>query len=246
MKKQTNFNITISGGIYKNFRVNSDGSVTVLMETHGYQPPAIKTESDITFTSVPITSITSDDDFLWYIPLKPSGHNLKERIREILKENTLKDFFIPEDYTKVKLFGQPIEALHYGSESCNTWINSAALQDCKIITYSQYVMLLAWMIKTLTEKEGWRPAKAWNAICENSEILSDLNWKRVFGFKSFLTGANKYLLPDDPINDKGCYIASGGVNGRDWNYPLARISKDGRRDCDKRNAPYLCYGFLCK
>lgn len=247
MKKQTDYNVTLSGGTYKNINIKPDGSVTILMEILGDAQPTVETKAGITFTCIPVSSITQKDDFMWYVPSSSDEIKFKERIENIFSKKTvLEDFLIPVDYTEIKLFGDPIKALYYGSASCDTWIRNAEANSWKILRISQYISLLAWMIKILVEKEGWKHKKAWKAICENSELLLDLDWETIFGFKNFLTGANKYLLPDDPFKDKGCFMASGGLNDRDWNYPLAQITKDSRRDCNLKDASYSCYGFISK
>lgn len=246
MKKQRDYTVTVSGGIYKDFKVNDDGSVTITMEMHEETEPTVKTEAGLTFVGIPVHTVSEEDEFLFYVPSNQKEIELRDKILKVLQENNNRfhDFFIPEDYTKVKLYNNSILGLGYGSESCNTWISSVKQYNCTLLSYSQYIMLLAWMLKVLTEKVGWDNKKAWTAIACNSELLSEVDWKETFGIENFLTTAKKYLLPDDPEKDKGCYQAEGGLNGRDWNYPLGQVYHDSRRDCSKKNCPYLIYGFL--
>lgn len=245
MKKQTNFKITISGGIYKDFKTNPDGSITISMEIHGDTQPIVVKESGITFVGIPIHTVTPLDDFMYYVPTTKDQIDLKKKIERVFAEKSIADFFIPFDYTQVKLFNLSFGSLGYSTESCNSWIASAKKDGCNLLTFSQYIMLLAWMLKTLTEKENWDNQKAWIAIAENSELLNDLNWEKTFGFLNFLSGTKKLLLPDDPSSN-GCYMAGGGRNGNGWNYPLGQIIDDPRRDISFENHPYRCYGFICK
>lgn len=249
MKKETTYNITISGGTFNDFRVNNDGTVTITMEMHDSNtPPTVTSEAGPTFVCIPTSKISIANDFMWYVPTDVQEIELKKNILRILgdNENCFPDFFIPEDFEKVKLFGQPKTSLGYGSASCDTWINSAEQEGCTLITISQYTMLLAYMLKVLTENEMWKPEHAWYAICQDSEQLNSLDWEKTFGFKNFLTAGKKYLIPDDTRSTLGCYMASGGINDRDSKYPLARIIRDSRSDCGKKDAPYLIYGFLAK
>ncbi|MCR5146828.1 MAG: hypothetical protein K6B70_05745 [Clostridia bacterium] len=247
MKKQRDYKVTVSGGIYKDFKVNDDGSVTITMEMHEDETePAVKKEAGLTFVGIPVHTVCEEDDFLFYVPSNNNEIELRDRILKVLQENNnhFHDFFIPEDYSQVKLYNSPIHSHGYGSSSCNTWIGGAKQYNCTLLSFSQYIMLLAWMLKTLTEKVGWDNKKAWSAIACDSSVLTELDWKETFGIESFLTTVKKYLLPDDTEKQSGCYQAEGGLNGRDWKYPLGQVYYDSRRDCSKENCPYLIYGFL--
>lgn len=246
MKKQTTYTVTVSGGIYKDFKVNADGSVTVTMEMHEEEQPTVKSEAGLTFVRIPASTVSVADGFMWYVPENEKEITLKREILKVLgnNENNFPDFFIPEDSMKVKLFGQPLTYLGSGSASCDAWINSAEQVGHEIITISQYTMLLAYMLKVLTTNVGWENEQAWYAICQDSEQLNSLDWEGTFGFKKFLSTGKKYIAPDDVSRTLGCYIASGGINDQNWKYPIAEILYDSRSDCDKKNAPYKVYGFI--
>lgn len=248
MKKETTHNITISGGVINEYQLNPDGTLTITMEMHNDTTPTITAETNLTFVCIPTSKISISDSFMWYVPNEQEEIDLKKKILTILgnNENCFPDFFIPEDDAKVKLSGEPITSLGYGCASCDAWINSAEKDNAKLITISQYVMLLAYMLKALTEKEGWTKESAWYAICQDSEKLKSLNWEKTFGFKNFLTTGKKYISPDDLSTTTGCYMACGGINSYGWKYPIAQIIHDPRRDCSKKNASYNVYGFLAK
>lgn len=247
MKKQTDYEITLSGGIYKAIEHNPDGSITIKLKTLGEpQPPKVDITAGLTFTCIPVSIIKKTDDFMYYVPRTENEMEFKQKVENMLSTAEMEDFFIPVNFFEMKFRGEPINFLGCDSASCNAWISNAEYYDCEILKFSQYIGLLSWMLKTLIEKEKWEHKKAWYSICEDSELLHKLDWENIFGFKNFLGTTKRFLLPDDPSQDTGCFIASGGLNGRDWKHPLAQIIRDPRRDCNLKEASYGCYGFMTK
>lgn len=242
---KTNYTITISGGQIGDIQKNPNGTVTINVYCFDETKPKIETKAGLTFIRIPVHTLSIWDDFLIYTPQNEAESRFKDSVVKILSQNEkIKNFYIPENHSDI-LFGNLRSCdLHYGNYSCNAWIKNAQDNNWDILKYSSYIMLLAWMLKTLIEKLGWTKTIAYEAICTNSELLQHSKWKEIFGFESLLTSGHRYLLPDDS-EDSGCFEAYGGINDSSWKYPLAKISHNHRRDCGKENAPYHAYGFVC-
>lgn len=245
MEKITEYTLTITNvGNNTRIKTNEDGSITICMDMLNDDIPKVITTAGITFVRVNVESLTLHDDWLFYKPQTKEQQKFKETVEEILKNQTVKNFFIPKNYWKeVKFFNQPLNWTGVGSTSCNSWIHSAHKNEHEMLRYSQYIMLLAWMLKKMTETVC-SLNEAWEKICDDSISLTEINWESTFGFQSFM-GSKKFLLPDDP-EDKGCYIAEGGGHYYHYKEPLAKIHHDFRRDVSLENHPYVCYGLVCK
>ncbi len=220
-------------------KTNEDGTISMSMTMLNDDTPHLKIEKGDDFIRINVEELHTYDDWLFYTPKTEKQKNFKARISEILEKGNIKNFFIPLDYCNLKFFNSSLKELHVGTNSCESWISSAKSHGSNMLTYSRYNLILAVMLKCLTEN-GYDANTSWSLICDDSRPLQDLDWVNIFGFKNFM-GYQKFLLPDDE-SDEGCYMSYGGLEYYSYLEPLADIVHNRRRDVSLEDCPFLCYG----
>ena len=238
--------IKLSNGKITVAKVLDDGTCELIVEVADVESTSEVKISDDTFVLIKASELSLDDEFMKFNSQDKRIKRVKELLTKVIKKG-VKDFYRPrldpsftEGENGICFVAGKKPAL---GKSYTWWETSAKAfnKKCRIGTKSEYIAFLGVLIKTLVA-EGWDLADAWDAVCNDSELLGhyynsnnakhdfeSTGSREVFGFYDLANTCK--ILSDDEGN--GGFWLAGGCSGNISNRcPLADLCHFNDRNYD--------------
>ena len=161
---------------------NLNGPIQMINKTNKRDQKKIrKVKTPGKFVKIEISSLSLHDEFLKYEPVTDEEKKLKKRLIKAIRYNELKDFEIPNCDPTVLIKGKEIKKILFEENkipyvlgTCEWWRNQAKKQGLRLGNEIEYIAFMGVLIKKLIG-EGFSISDAWNAVCNDSSEIADVN-----------------------------------------------------------------------